>query len=263
MNKVIIELYRHYRQYKSSVITQRRFKYHEFIQLIENLKSVPHFEITVPGKSVEGREIPMITIGNGKRNILMWSQMHGDEATATMALFDIFNFFHREDGFDSLRKDLMNTFTLCFIPVLNPDGMERFQRRNALGIDLNRDALKRSSPESALLKQVRDRLNPEFGFNLHDQDIRYTVGNTAKTATISFLAPAFDEEKSVNQLRLKSAQLISLLHDELQQLIPGQVAKYKDDYEPRAFGENIQKWGTSTILVEAGGFPGDPEKQAG
>ena len=47
----------------------------------------------------------------------------------------------------------------------------------------------------------------------------------------------------------------------LQQLIPGQVGKYDDSFEPRAFGDNIQKWGTSTILIESGAYPGDPEKQ--
>ena len=56
-------------------------------------------------------------------------------------------------------------------------------------------------------------------------------------------------------------KLIVGMNHELQKIIPGQVAKYNDDFEPRAFGDNIQKWGTSTILIESGGFPDDPEKQ--
>jgi hypothetical protein len=39
------------------------------------------------------------------------------------------------------------------------------------------------------------------------------------------------------------------------------VGKYDDAFEPRAFGDNIQKWGTSTILIESGGLVGDTEKQ--
>ncbi len=47
----------------------------------------------------------------------------------------------------------------------------------------------------------------------------------------------------------------------LQLFIPGQVARYADDHEPRAFGDNVQKWGTTLILIESGGYQGDPEKQ--
>ena len=47
----------------------------------------------------------------------------------------------------------------------------------------------------------------------------------------------------------------------IQKYAPGQVGRYSDDFEARAFGDNIQKWGTSTILIESGGYPGDAEKQ--
>jgi hypothetical protein len=39
------------------------------------------------------------------------------------------------------------------------------------------------------------------------------------------------------------------------------VGRYSDTFEPRAFGDNLQKWGTSTILIESGGYPDDREKQ--
>ena len=47
----------------------------------------------------------------------------------------------------------------------------------------------------------------------------------------------------------------------IQKYAPGQVGRYNDDFEPRAFGDNIQKWGTSTILIESGGYHNDVEKQ--
>jgi hypothetical protein len=47
----------------------------------------------------------------------------------------------------------------------------------------------------------------------------------------------------------------------LSNYIPGYIAKYSDEFEPRAFGDNFQKWGTSTILIESGGWKDDPEKQ--
>jgi len=84
---------------------------------------------------------------------------------------------------------------------------------------------------------------------------------TPKPATISYLAPAYNYEKEVNEVRGNAMRVIAYMNRILQQYAPGQVGRYNDDFEPRAFGDNIQKWGTSLILIESGGYPGDLEKQ--
>ncbi|MGV3539510.1 MAG: M14 family zinc carboxypeptidase, partial [Rufibacter sp.] len=178
--------------YREPSITHRRFKHQDIVPLLENLKQNKLFEVKVAGKSVEGRDIYLVKVGTGKTKVMLWSQMHGDESTATMALFDIFNFLQKSDQLDPLRQEILKNTTLYFVPMLNPDGAEAFKRRNALDIDLNRDALRLQSPEAKLLKSLRDSLKPEFGFNLHDQSRLYSVGTSSKTATISFLAPAYD-----------------------------------------------------------------------
>jgi hypothetical protein len=188
--------------------------------------------------------------------------MHGNESTATMALFDLFNFLEgKGDPYDAIRQLLKSQLQLKFIPMLNPDGADAFKRRNALDIDLNRDAISLISPEAVVLKKARDDFEPEFGFNLHDQQIYYNVVNTPKQATISLLAPAYNEATEINDVRGRAMQTIASMNHLLQQLIPGQVGKYDDAFEPRAFGDNIQKWGTRTILIESGGLKGDPENQ--
>lgn len=248
-------------RYQEKSITHRRFKQRDILPLIEKLKSNPAFTVSKIGKSVEGRDIYLIKVGTGKTKVMLWSQMHGDEPTATMAMLDIFNFLGAKDNLDAERTNLLVNTTLYFIPMLNPDGAEVYTRRNALDVDLNRDAVRLQSPEAQLLKKMRDTIKPAFGFNLHDQNPRYTVGRSNKPATISFLAPPYNYEKSVNKVRGNAMRLIVLLHRVLQQYIPGQVAKYSDDFEPRAFGDNIQKWGTSVVLIESGGYRNDPEKQ--
>lgn len=255
-------LYESYGRFKEETIKHRRFKHSDILQLITKLKQKSLYKTEAVGKSLEGRDIYLITAGTGKNKILLWSQMHGDESTATMALFDMFNFLSASgDGFDNLRETILSRNTLYFLPMLNPDGAERFQRRNALDIDLNRDAARLQMPEAILLKKIRDSLKADFGFNLHDQSTRYTAGNTYKSAALSFLAPAFNYDKETNPVRDRSIKLIAQLNKILSSFIPGHIAKYSDDFEPRAFGDNVQKWGTSTILIESGGWKNDFEKQ--
>lgn len=253
--------YKAYEDYREERINTRRFKHSDIEPLLLRLRQEPGFAVKKLGSSIEGRPIYDVSVGTGDTQVLMWSQMHGNEPTATMAGLDLFNFLSADDQFNALRQEILTNLTLHFVPMLNPDGAEVFERRNAIDIDINRDALRLTSPESRILKNIRDSLNADFGFNLHDQSTYYTAGVNEKPATISFLPPAYNYEKDVNEVREKAMQMIVQLNEALQYYVPGQVARYNDDFEPRAFGDNIQKWGTSTVLIESGGFPRDPEKQ--
>lgn len=253
-------LYQSYDRYKNNSLVNRRFKHSDIQPLIENLKNISGFSVIKVGESLEGRELNLISVGKGKTKIFLWSQMHGDEPTATAALFDIFNFL-TDPANKQFCGNLFSKVSLYFLPMVNPDGAQRFRRRNDFDIDLNRDAERLQSPEAIVLKNVFDSLKADFGFNLHDQSHRYSVGNSFRTAALSFLAPAFNYEKEINDVRKKSIQVIGNLYQMLSTFIPGHIAKYNDDFEPRAFGDNFQKWGTSTILIESGGWKDDPEKQ--
>lgn len=255
------KIYEKHENYKEKTIKDRRFKHKDLKKIIEALRNDDQFQVSKAGESVEGRNIYLVQVGTGKTNVLLWSQMHGDEPTATMAIMDIFNFFQQEDEFTEEKKQMLEDLSIYFIPMVNPDGAEKYTRRNAFDIDINRDAQRLQSPESRLLKSVRDSLDADFGFNLHDQDILWSAGKSGNPATISLLAPAYNYEKSVNEDRGNAMKIVVYLEKMLQQYIPGQVAKWSDDFEPRAFGDNMQKWGTSTILIESGGYKNDPEKQ--
>ena len=247
--------------YKEQTLTHRRFKHRDIVPLLDSLNGRGPLAVSQVGESQEKRAIYQVTAGTGPAKILLWSQMHGNEATATMALFDLFNFLKAEnDGFDSLRQAILTSTTLYAVPMLNPDGAERFQRRTATDIDMNRDALRLQTPEGRLLKSLQQTLKPLVGFNLHDQNPLYSVGRTGRQAVISFLATAYDPARTINDVRQRSMQLIVGMNRVLQQFVPGQIARYDDEFEPRAFGDNIQKWGTTLILIESGGYAGDAEK---
>jgi hypothetical protein len=211
------------------------------------------------GESVEGRSINLIRVGSGGFHVLLWSQMHGDEPTATSALLDVFEYLRRRRD-DPVVKRIFSTLTLHAVPMLNPDGAERFQRRNAQSIDINRDALRLQTPEGRALKAVRDRVQPRIGFNLHNQNWRTSIGVPPKPASISLLSVAFDEARSDSEGRRLTKKVCAVIRDAIEPFASGQIGRYDDSFEVRAFGDNITLWGTPVVLIETGAWPSlDPD----
>jgi hypothetical protein len=209
------------------------------------------------GRSVEGRPLCLLTVGAGSRRVLLWSQMHGDEPSATPALLDLVDTL-----LDADPDGVLDRLTLLIVPMLNPDGAERYQRRNAQGIDINRDALLLATPEGRLLAALRERFAPELGFNLHDQNRRTTVGDGGVPATISLLAVAGDPQGTLTPGRARAKRVCARLARTLPELVPGGVARYDEDWNPRAFGDNLTAWGTPVVLIESGGLPpGRPQEE--
>jgi hypothetical protein len=206
------------------------------------------------GASFLGKDIRMLSIGHGPKSLLFWSQMHGDEPTATPALLDLADFLAREETRPDVAR-ILATFTLRMIPMLNPDGAARYERRNAQGIDINRDALRLATPEGRLLKSIRDRFSPILGFNLHDQGRRTMVGPTGVRSSLSLLAVAGDEQGTLTPGRMRAKRVASRIFKTLSPFMPGGIARYDEDWNPRAFGDNITAWGSPVVLIESGAFP--------
>ena len=212
----------------------------------------------IGGQSVLGRPIYRLTFGTGKIKILMWSQMHGNEGTTTKALFDFINVLHSDSD---LGKKLLGEFTFCILPMLNPDGTELYIRENANGIDLNRDAQNLSQPESLVLRNTFDEFKPDYCYNLHDQRTIFGVGETGNPATVSFLAPAFNAERDVNDVRIKAMNVIVAMNYALQQYIPQQIGRFDDSFNLNCVGDTLLNLNAATILFEAGHFKGDYERE--
>jgi hypothetical protein len=212
------------------------------------------FTVREAGVSVEGRAIHHVRAGSGPTAVLLWSQMHGDEPTATSALFDLFEYLHRERG-SPIARGILEKLTLHAVPMLKPDGAERFQRRNAQGIDINRDALNLVTPEARALKQLRDEVRPAVGFNLHNQSWRTAVGTPPRPAAISLLSVAYDEARTVDAGRLLTKKLAATVRDAIEPIAGDRIGRYDDSFEVRAFGDNITLWGTPVLLIETGAWP--------
>ncbi len=227
---------------------------------LEDPLQSPWLTVHNVGRSGQGRPLRTITFGEGPTDLLLWSQMHGDEATATRALADLVGFFAARDDLD-LHQRLRQHLRITMLPMLNPDGAEAHQRETADGIDVNRDGARLASPEARALAEVRELLQPAFGFNLHDQDVRRRAGPDGDQVALAFLAPPVDVQDTWAPVRARARQLAATMAAAALDALPGRVARWSEEYEPRAFGECFQHAGTSTVLVETGALPDDPDKE--
>jgi hypothetical protein len=215
-------------------------------------------QLSVVGESVLKKPIYKYQIGRGKTKILLWSQMHGNESTTTKALFDFINVLHNGS---SLASELLEAFTFCCIPMLNPDGAKAYTRVNANEIDLNRDSQDLTQPESLILQEVFRSFEPHYCFNLHDQRTIFGVGSSGKPATVSFLAPSYNEEREINESRLEAIHLIVGINEVLQKYIPGQVGRFDDSFNLNCIGDTFQALGVPTLLFEAGHYHEDYQRE--
>ena len=212
------------------------------------LNKLPNgFSYEIAGHSERDQPIFAIKAGNGPSKILIWSQMHGNESTSTKALFDfIFNIEYLGISF------FLEYCSFFIIPILNPDGAQEYNRYNANSIDLNRDAQALTQNESIVLREAFNVFEPDFCFNMHDQRSIYCVGGTKNSASLSFLAPAEDKDRSISSNREQAMGVIAEINNVLQLFIPDQISRFDDSFNINCAGDQFQSLGVPTILFEAG-----------
>jgi hypothetical protein len=216
-----------------------------------------HHGAQVLGHSFSGRPIHVIRWGKGPIRIAAWARMHGNEPTATLAIYDFLGWLNNTP--EGLQ--LADRVTWMIIPELNPDGAVAYERRNAQGLDINRDFKAFQTPEARLLRNALQDFQPHLALNLHDQRSRYGAGNTGKPASLAFLAPAQSHARAITPRREWAMGCISQWLGEIRTLFPELgIARFSDEFYPTAVGE----WSTinlaPTILIEAGHCPGDRQR---
>jgi len=245
-----------YNSFKEQTLEGRYVKNSHIIPLFEQHKTIA--EITKIGSSVEKKPIYSYEFGTGKKKILVWSQMHGNESTTTKALFDFFNRMHYGD---EVVSQLLSGCTFCVIPILNPDGAEKYTRVNANNVDLNRDAQQLSQPESKILLSTYKSFRPDYCFNLHGQRTIFSAGFSSNSSVLSFLSPAQDKQRSVTETRKVAMEVVVCINNALKDVLPDQISRYDDGFNINCVGDSFQSMDTPTILFEAGHFPGDYKRE--
>ena len=225
------------------------------LPLLDNYRNI--FNVSVAGFSEMGVEIPLLTLGEGAKKVLIWSQMHGNESTTTKALFDFFKYI-------SVNKQqtaqLLSQYSFYVLPILNPDGAALYTRENANNIDLNRDAKDVSQSESRVLRSIFDSLQPHLRLNMHDQRSIFGIDGP-KPATLSFLAPSADALKTITPAREIAMELIVKMKNYIQAYHHDQIGRFDDTFNQNCVGDSFTSSGSPTILFEAGHYPNDYSRE--
>lgn len=143
------------------------------------------------GTSVKGRSIWMVTlhdtsplteplVGTPKK-VLYLCRQHGHEPASTEgALTFLTELVHAPP--DSPLAEDMKRVTVYVVPMANPDGAEAFLRHNAHNVDLNRDWIKRTQPETRAWYRTVMKLRPDMMTDQHELYPNDTRGDFTETA---------------------------------------------------------------------------------
>lgn len=203
-----------------------------------------HSQIRTLGISHRGHQIKKICIGRGKKTIGAWTQMHGNESTATLAILDLlYEEFYKSKIFDEIKLEI--------ILMLNPDGAEDWTRFTPSGIDINRDFHTEKSIEIRILKDFIFNSDFYFCINLHDQRTIFSTDGI-HPATLSFLSPSFNLQREINKTRLLTMNLCSRIYADLKENLGPRIGRYNDTYYPNSIGDNLHKAGIPCLLIEGG-----------
>jgi len=122
----------------------------------------------VAGYSHEGRAIEVRVLGDGERAVLILATIHGNEAAGTPLV-------RRLAEHLAARPHLLDGRRVVLVPVASPDGYAHGTRRNAAGVDVNRNFKTKNSrartplsePESRAIVALLERYRPAAVVSIH------------------------------------------------------------------------------------------------
>lgn len=212
------------------------------------------------GSSMEGRTLWAARLGTGPARILVWARQHGDEPICSAAALNALSYLLRRPD-DPAARAILDGSTILLLPLMNPDGAQRFTRRNAQGIDVNRDARQSMTLEGQTLRRLKDEFSPSIAFNLHDMKPRKSTSSEHELVVLAVQAGPFDEWGGDNEVRRQGKRLCACMAQAAGAFAHGHITRYDAPYMPRAFGDSMMRWGVACCLIESGGWHG-PGAQA-
>ncbi|MFN3556437.1 MAG: M14 family zinc carboxypeptidase [Bacteroidales bacterium] len=119
------------------------------------------------GYSEGGSELASVRIRSGEAidplRVLVFAQQHGSEQSGKEALLLLMSRI-----LSAHHAQWPQRLDLWVVPQLNPEGSDQNQRRNAGGIDLNRDHIVQLAPETRALHELFREFMPHVTIDIHE-----------------------------------------------------------------------------------------------
>ena len=113
------------------IVLNRRYSYEDIFQEMEELsRQYPDFTVCRSiGTSHDGREIPMMRVGLGKKTMVLTAGIHGRESVNPILLVKMLEdycqaFEMQEERYGYQVQSLLDGCSVAVIPLVNPDGYE-------------------------------------------------------------------------------------------------------------------------------------------
>lgn len=140
----------------------------QFIKEVDEKSDLIESEVLT--KSVEGREMFVIYFSKGKFGadenkikVLIFAQQHGNEQSGKEGALLLINELLKPEN-----QYLFDKIDFALVPQMNPDGSEKNQRRNGNNMDLNRNHLILTEPETIGLHRLFNRYLFEVTMDVHE-----------------------------------------------------------------------------------------------
>ena len=145
-------------------------------RLVARIGQAPGVSWTSVGATLDGREIDLLTLGEGRLHIWLYARQHPGETMAEWWMEGVLD--RLTDRADPVARVLRRKATFHIVPNMNPDGSVRGHlRTNAAGVNLNREWAAPSlekSPEVHHVLAAMDRTGVDFAIDVHgDESIPY------------------------------------------------------------------------------------------
>ncbi len=201
------------------------------------------------GKSVLGRDIYLIKVGKynpEKKTVLILAQQHGNEGIPTEGILNALEkIVNNTDGI----YKIIEKINLLIIPRLNVDKSDLIDnevptRANINGVDLNRDHISRSQPETiALHENVLKKYKIDYAMDFHQQHENIT----------SILYPT---NKSIEKDVIETSKKLGIgIYTQIENKKIAHLSKYHGDNSNSIARNNLAyNYKIGTVLFEMKGI---------